>query len=177
MGGQGWGGSHHAVTSVHQGRIKGCSRSHQAGRPPSLLQRSPRGQSSSFPPTGSNDRAPRPRHSADTPPPLLLLTITPAHQLHAHLAPCCPTQVSVRGASAPRRAQKKKKKKGASGWLAGRLTPLPPPPPIASGSAFHSGAAQRRLLRTSPGPRPAACSIVWPQRKTIISTQFTVSKH
>lgn len=40
--------------------------------------------------------------------------------------------------------------------------------------SFWSGAGQ---LCTSLSPRPTARSIVWPWRKTIISTQFTVSKH
>lgn len=127
-------------------------------------------------PACPNDRAPRPRHSADPPPPAPAI---PAHQLPV-VRPRCLSEGRL---PSLHRAQEKR---GASGWLAaGWLSEVASPPPpssplpsqIAPGSAFHAGAAQRRLVRTSPGPRPAACSIVWPQRKTIISTQFTVSKH
>lgn len=104
-----------------------------------------------------NDRAPRPHH-CDTSTP----THRPHQQLHAPLGPRCSTQVSVRGVSAPRLVQSNQ--------------PPPSPAPMAPGSAFHFEVAQAGLC-TSPGPRPAACTIVWPQRKTIISTQFTVSKH
>lgn len=82
-----------------------------------------------------------------------------AHQLHAHLAPCCPTQVSVRGASALRRAQKKR---GASGWLAGwlvgwlMLLPLPPNGPGLSlsfqGRRRVDSCAPSRALGLQPAP-------------------------
>lgn len=112
-----------------------------------------------FLPTTNLMTEPRGLITATPPPPP---THLPRQQLHAPLCPRCPTQVSVRGVSAPRLVQSNQ--------------PPPSPAPMASGSAFHFEVAQAGLC-TSPGPRPAACAIVWPQRKTIISTQFTVSKH